>query len=230
LIREAKKLSKDEFYVCIPDIIENADIISAMNGPQETCFDLMDNPKHIKRLIGNVDDIYFEYFDRFYDEVKIGESMMYTAFEILGEGKTAKIQCDFAAMIGPEQFRDFIVPSLTKQCEKLDHTVFHLDGKDCVKHLDALMKIDRLEALQWTSGAGQPDGGNEKWYPVYDKVKDAGKAMHVGIWDGKFEDWVKTADKFIKRYGCAGVYFLFPEMSEEEAKILINKAENEWSL
>jgi 5-methyltetrahydrofolate--homocysteine methyltransferase len=228
VLKEARRLSEEQFYVCIPDIIENMDIISAMNGPEETCLDMMDNPGHVKRLVESVDNIYFEYFDRFYEELKIGTTMMYTAFEILGEGKTAKVQCDFNALIGPEQFVEFVVPSLTRQCDELDHSVFHLDGKDCIKHLDALMAIDSLQALQWTPGAGQPDGGNEKWYQVYDKVKDAGKAMHVGIYDGGYDDWVNTAGKFIKRYGCAGVYFLFPAMTQTQAEKLIYKAENEW--
>ena len=228
LLKEAKRLSNDEFYVCIPDIIENLDIISAMRGPQNTCYDLMDAPKHIKRLVESVDDVYFEYYDRFYEELKIGESIMYTAFEILGEGKTAKVQCDFCAMIGPEQFKEFVVPSLTKQCSQLNHSVYHLDGKECVKHLDALMDIEPLQGLQWTPGAGNPDSGHECWYPIYDKVKEAGKAMHVGIGDGNYDDWVNTADRFIKRYGCKGVYFLFPAMTPTQARALISKAETEW--
>ncbi|MCL2159578.1 MAG: trimethylamine corrinoid protein 2, partial [Oscillospiraceae bacterium] len=150
ILKEAKHRSNDEFFVCIPDIIENLDIISAMRGPQNTCYDLMDEPEAIKRLVESVDDVYFEYFDRFYEELKIDSSMMYTAFEILGEGKTAKVQCDFCAMIGPEQFKEFVVPSLTKQCRELNHSVYHLDGKECVKHLDALMGIESLQALQWT--------------------------------------------------------------------------------
>lgn len=228
ILKEAKRLSNDEFYVCIPDIVENIDIIAAMRGPEETCLDLMDEPQHIKRLIESVDNTYFKYYDTLYEELKIGSSIMYTAFQIIGEGKTAKVQCDFSALIGPEQFKEFIVPSLTKQCSQLNHSVYHLDGKDCIKHVDALMSIEPLQALQWTAGAGQPDGGNERWYPIYDKVKDAGKAMHVNIHDGQFEDWVNTADKFIKRYGCKGVYFLFPEMTLEQAQKLISKAEDEW--
>lgn len=221
-------MSEDKFYVCIPDIIENIDIIAAMRSPQDMCFDLMDSPDHVKRLIDSVDNIYFEYYNRFYEEVKIGASMMYTAFEILGEGKTAKVQCDFSALIGPEQFREFIVPSLTKQCDYLNHSVYHLDGKDCIKHVDALMSIESLQALQWTAGAGQPDGGNERWYPIYDKVRDAGKSMHISIYDGDYDDWVNTADRFIKRYGCKGIYFLFPTMTVGQAEKLTAKAENEW--
>ncbi|MCL1857948.1 MAG: trimethylamine corrinoid protein 2 [Oscillospiraceae bacterium] len=228
ILKEAKRLSNDEFYVCIPDLVENIDIISAMRGPQEICYDLMDYPDHIKRLIQSVEDIYFEYYDRLYEELKIGESIMYTGFQIIGEGKTAKVQCDFCALIGPEQFNEFVLPLLAKQCGLLRHSMYHLDGPDCIKHMDALMSINDLQAMQWVPSPGQPDCGNELWYPVYDKVKDAGKAMQVNIHNGGYEDWVNAADKFIKRYGCKGVYFLFPEMNSEQANRLIKKAENEW--
>ena len=58
------------------------------------------------------------------------------------------------------------MPSLQQQCQKLDYTLYHLDGPDAIKHLDALMEIEELDALQWTPGAGKPDGGDELWYPI----------------------------------------------------------------
>ncbi|MCL2546714.1 MAG: trimethylamine corrinoid protein 2 [Oscillospiraceae bacterium] len=229
LAAEAKRRSNDQFYVCMPDIVENIDIIAAMRGPEDMCFDLFDSPEHVKRLIDSADDIYFEYFDRFRDLLKIGDSMMYTAFDVLGEGKVAKVQCDFAALISPEHFCEFIVPSLTKQCNQLDHSIFHLDGKECIRHLDAIMGIESLQALQWTPNPGMPDGGNEYWHEqVYDKAKEAGKAMHVFIRDGGFDDWVKTADKFVRRYGCKGTYLLFPPMSMAEAMKLEEIALEKW--
>ena len=49
--------------------------------------------------------------------------------------------------------------------ERLDHSLYHLDGPDAIKHVPALMELEKLDALQWTCGAGQPDGACPRWYP-----------------------------------------------------------------
>ena len=213
----------------IPDLIENVDILSAMRGPQSFCFDLIDEPELMKQYIKQIDDLYFYYYDAMYDIIK-GEdgSSSFTAFNIWGPGKTAKIQCDFSALMSPGQFREFVQPSLRKQCKKLDCSLYHLDGPDAIKHLDALMEIDELDALQWTAGAGQPDGGSEKWYPIYDKVRDAGKSLWIPLYDGTAQDCMDNAEKLVKRYGCDGMYLIFPDMEEEEAQTLLLKAERGW--
>lgn len=229
LIRRAHEMADGDFLVNIPDIIENVDILSAMRGPQEFCFDLVDEPDLIKSYVEQVDELYFKYYDAMYDIIK-GEdgSSSFTAFQIWGPGKTAKIQCDFCALMSPGQFREFAQPSLRKQCQRLDHSLYHLDGPDAIKHLDALMEIEELDALQWTAGAAQPDGGSERWYPIYDKVREAGKCIWTMFYDGDVKDWVESADKLVRRYGPGGFYFLFPEMEESDALELIAKAEKDW--
>jgi 5-methyltetrahydrofolate--homocysteine methyltransferase len=229
LIKYAKELANDDFLVNIPDIIEGIDILAAMRGPQNLCYDLIDEPELIKDYIDQIDELYFRYYNSMYEIVKGDNgSSSYTAFAIWGPGKTAKIQCDFSAMISPKQFREFVQPSLKKQCQKLDYTLYHLDGPDAIKHLDALMEIEELDALQWTPGAGQPDGGDERWYPIYDRVKKANKSLWISLENGGLEDWIKKSDKLVRRYGSDGLYLLFPIMEEEEALRLIDKAERDW--
>lgn len=228
-MKRGKELAQDDFLVNIPDIIENLDILSAMRGAQNLCFDMMDQPELVKTYLNQLDEIYFKYYDNMYDIVKDKDGgSSYTIFSIWGPGKTAKIQCDFSAMISPDQFREFVLPSLRKQCQELDFSLYHLDGPDAIKHVEALMEIDELDALQWTAGAGQPDGGNERWYPIYDQVRDANKSLWIMFSDGNINDWIESAEKLVKRYGPEGLYFLFPVMEEENALYLIEKAEKDW--
>lgn len=229
LIRQAKALSRGDFLVNIPDLIENIDILAAMRGPQALCYDLMDRPRWAADFIGRLDDLYFSYYDAMYDAVRAPDgSSSYTAFQLWGPGKTAKVQCDFCALLSPDQFRQFVQPYLRQQCRSLDHSMYHLDGPDAIRHLPVLMEINELDALQWTAGAGQPDGANPKWYTIYDTVKKAGKSLWISIYDGGFSDWIDGAGRLVKRYGPEGLYLLFPVMSEEEAARLLETAEREW--
>jgi 5-methyltetrahydrofolate--homocysteine methyltransferase len=220
IAREALALADNDFYVTIPDIIENLDILSALRGPQNFCFDMIDEGEAVHKGVEIIDDLYFTYYDTLYNMVKSPEDIVsYTAFKILGKGKVAKVQCDFCAMISPAMFREFVQPSLRKQCQKLNHSLYHLDGPDAIKHVDALMEIKELDALQWTCGAGKPDGACERWYPIYDKVRDAGKGLWIQLYDGGPEDWAEGAKRLVKRYGKKGMYFLppvFPDRATAE--------------
>jgi 5-methyltetrahydrofolate--homocysteine methyltransferase len=217
---EAVTLAAEDFYVNIPDIIENLDILSALRGSQNLCYDIIDEPDMVRRGMEIIDNIYFRYYDRFYDLLKDDdESSSYTAFSVLGKGRVAKVQCDYSALISPELFREYVVPSLRRQCQNLDHSIYHLDGPDAIKHVPALMEIEELDALQWTCGAGKPDGGCEKWYPIYDQVRAAGKGLWIRLNDGAPSDWAECANRLVKRYGKRGMYFLFPQfVNLREAK------------
>lgn len=240
MAKRAVELSKGRFLVNIPDIIENIDIIAAMRGATNVCYDLLDSPEIIKKSIGQIDNIYFEYYNQFYDIVKDKDGgCSYTMFRIWGPGKTGKIQCDFSALMSPAQYKEFIIPSLRKQCEILDYSLYHLDGPDAIRHLEAVMELEELDALQWTPGAGNADGLNEKWFPIYDKAAAAGKQIWIKISDEgqptenemeKLSRWEREIEEILKRYGSRRIYLMFKEpMTQKQAKRLLELRETKWS-
>jgi 5-methyltetrahydrofolate--homocysteine methyltransferase len=231
LVKDIRALAGDDFYVGIPDLMENIDVLASLRGTQDTVFDMMDEPDEIRNRIAQVGKVYFEYYDRFYDLVKssIDGGSCYTVFQIWGEGRTAKLQCDFSALMSPQNFRDFIQEPLRLQASRLDNVLYHLDGPDAIKHVDALMEIEEIDALQWTSGDHGPDGALPEWDVIYDKVRQAGKSLWIRIYSGNFSDWIRGADRIVKKYGSRGLFLMFPGMSLEEAEKLLDHAEKKWS-
>lgn len=231
MIRRAVALSRGEFLVCIPDLIESVDILAALRGPQAFCYDLVDVPDLVHERLAQLDDLYFTYYDQMYDAAKTPDGgVAYTAFHIWGPGKTAKVQCDFAALMSPRQFDEFMVPSLAKQCAALDYSLYHLDGVDAIKHLDALMAIKDLDALQWTAGAGKPDNASECWDHIHDRVKKAGKSLWIATQHPSFEALLATGDRLVSRYGVEGLYLLlsWKGATEEQGLRLMDHAEKHW--
>lgn len=230
LAKDCRELAGDDFYVDMPDLMENIDVLASLRGAQDILFDLLDEPEKIGERIQEVTDIYYEYYDRFYDIIKDEEGgNAYTVFQIWGPGKTVKLQCDFSAMMSPEDFRKYIQPSLRRQSEKVDHVLYHLDGPAAIKHMDALMEIDGIDGLQWTSGDAGPDGTLPDWDVIYDKAIAAGKSIWVKVYSGEFEDWIKNVDRIVKKYGSHSLFLLFPEMSMEQAAYLLDYADKNWS-
>ena len=227
---QCRKLAGDDFFVDMPDLMENIDTLASLRGAQDTLYDLLDEPEAVAERIRQVDSLYYEYYDRFYDIIHDREGgNAYTVFQIWGPGRTVKLQCDFSAMMSPDDFRAYIQPSLDQQSRRADCVLYHLDGPDAIKHMDALMQIDGIDALQWTSGDAGPDGTLPDWDVIYDKAILAGKSIWVKVYSGQFEDWLRNVDRIVQKYGSHSLYLMFPEMSLEQAQRLIDYAEKNWS-
>ena len=230
LAKDCRALAKDDFYVDMPDLMENIDVLASLRGAQDTLFDLLDEPEKVGQRIQEVTDVYYDYYDRLYDVIKDKDGgNAYTVFQIWGPGRTVKLQCDFSAMMAPEDFRKYIQPSLRTQSENVDHVLYHLDGPAAIKHMDALMEIEGIDALQWTSGDAGPDGTLPDWDVIYDKAIAAGKSIWVKVYSGEFEDWIRNVDRIVKKYGSHSLFLLFPEMSMEQAVYLLDYADKNWS-
>lgn len=230
LTKKCREFAGDDFYVCVPDLMEGLDVLAALRGTFNMLYDVAEEPEEIQKRVKEVNDLYFTYYDRFYDLVKNDQDggSAYMVFQIWGPGKTAKIQCDFGAMISPEYYRQYALEGLRKQAKVLDNVVYHLDGPDNIRHLDAVLEIDEINAIQWVPGDSGPDGTLEKWDEIYDKVIGMGKSIWVKVYSGGFEDWVRNADRLVRKYGSSSIFLHFPEMSLEQAEILMDHAEKNW--
>ena len=186
IIRANVAASKGNYFVGCPDLIENFDTLAQLRGTQTLLTDLYDRPGWVKERIAEINQAYFEAYGRIYEMIAVAEpehakaGAVFGAFHLWAPGKVAKVQCDAAAMLSPGQFREFVAPALAAQCEWLDYPMFHLDGSDCIRHLDALLEIESLRAIQWTPQAGRPQTGSPQWFPLYKRVLDAGKSLQIG--------------------------------------------------
>jgi hypothetical protein len=123
-------------------------------------------------------------------------------------------------MISTDMFAEFVIPHLQDQCRRCDYSVYHLDGPAAMKHLDLLVQVPELNAIQWTAGASMPPGADPRWWePIWQKVYGAGKSAMV---NGPPE----MLEPFLKEFGQAGTLYTTSAESEAAARELLEKAEN----
>ena len=229
LVKQIRELVGDDVVVDMPDLMENIDVLSSMRGAQDLMMDTIEDPDEIRERVTQVTKAWKAYYDSFYDIVKDEDGgNAWSCFQLWAPGRFAKLQCDASAMISADAFREFVLDSLKEQTEHLDYVLYHLDGAGAIKHLDALMEIDGIDALQWTPGDTGPDGTCPDWDPIYDKVIAAGKAIWIKVYSGEPEDWIANMDRIVKKYGSSSVFFFLPEMSLEQAQKLISYADANW--
>lgn len=219
LCKEGVKEAAGRYWVGIPDLVENIDILASLRDAQTLMVDMVERPQWVHDSVMEINQVWFQVYDQIYDIVKDAEGgSAWGAFGIWGPGKTAKLQCDACAMFSPRMFRRFVSESLEEQCAFLDYAMFHLDGPECICHLDNLLAIEDLDAIEWTPGAAHPGGADERWHEMYQRILDAGKSVQVVQIEP--EEIVPLLDKF----GGAGMHILShcdtPQQLEQLAKDL----------
>ena len=207
------QLAAGKYLVGCPDLVENIDILAALRTPQNLMTDMIERPDWVEQKVTEINQVWFEVYQRIYDIIKLDDgSAAFGAFRLWSPGKTAKLQCDASAMFSAEMFRRFVVPRLTEQCEWLDYSMYHLDGTQALGHLDALLEIDALDAIEWTPQAGIERGGHPRWISLYQRILDAGKSVQIV---GATPDELLP---ILETLGGKGIYALTSFSSETEAE------------
>jgi hypothetical protein len=220
ILRQCVKLARGNYFVTCPDLIENLDVLSSLRGGQTLCLDLIERPEWVEQKIWEINEVWFAAYQRIYDLIKLEDgSSTFGAFYLWGPGKTAKVQCDSSAMVSPKMFRRFVVPALTAQCDWLDHSLYHLDGTQAMVHLDALLEIAPLDAVEWTPQAGIETGGNKRWYDLYRRILAAGKSVQVV--NAEPHELLPLLDAI----GHQGVYALIQINDQREADAILKSVE-----
>jgi hypothetical protein len=179
LLRKCKEKAAGRYYIGCPDLVEGLDVLASLKGSDNVMMDMIMDPDGTLEQLRAINDAYFQVFDQIYEIINEDKEMAFCYFSIWGPGKIAKIQCDLSIMISEEDFRTFSIPFLREQCNRLDYTLYHLDGVDAMRHVDALLELENLNAIQWTPGYGQPQGGNACWYELYEKILAGGKSVMI---------------------------------------------------
>lgn len=177
LLKACKRHSQGRYFTGCPDLIEGLDTLAGLKGTQPVLMDMLLRPEILEIQLQKINDIYFRVFDIIYDIIREDNEMAFCYFSIWGPGKVSKLQSDISGMIAEADFRRFVQPYIREQCRKIDYTLYHLDGVDAIRHLDAILEIEELNAVQWTPGEGQPQGGDRCWYNLYKKIRTRGKSV-----------------------------------------------------
>ena len=177
LLKACKAKANGHYFVGMPDLMEGLDVLAALKGTDRVLLDTVMQPEILEQQMQQINDIYFKVFDELYDIIREGDEMAFCYFSSWAPGKMSKLQSDISTMISQDDYRRFVQPFIREQCQKIDYTLYHLDGVGSMHHLPALLEIEELNAIQWTPGVGEPQGGSPKWYDLYKKILACGKSV-----------------------------------------------------
>ncbi len=171
------ELARGRYIVGMPDWHPGGDLVAALRNPQDLSIDLIEKPEQVKALLERLQPDYFKVYDLWYEKLSQSGQPITSWLELASCSKYYIPSNDFSALISVKMYREFFLPGIIDECRFLDRSIYHLDGPGALRHLDAILEIPELDAVQWVPGAGREGFAN--WVHIYRKIQAAGKGIIV---------------------------------------------------
>jgi hypothetical protein len=92
---------------------------------------------------------------------------------------TGGADCDLLPLISPKTFQKMFFPPLLDHMRSVDNIIYHLDGPSSLHHLDFLLTVPEINAIQWCPVPKNEDA--LEWVPLIRQVQEAGKSIVFNI-------------------------------------------------
>ena len=162
------------------DLHGGVDCAAAWRDPQELCLDVVTEPERATELIRLAAENFPSVYDRFHRPLAVAGQPSVTWMRIPTPGKMHIPSCDFAALISPAHFEEFILPGLQEEVRAMDYNIFHVDGRGVARNLDRILELPEVQAIQWVQGVGT-DRPIMQWVPLIKRIRAAGKSVVIDL-------------------------------------------------
>ncbi|MBI3923114.1 MAG: trimethylamine corrinoid protein 2, partial [Armatimonadetes bacterium] len=209
------EIGKGKFYTGLTDMHPGGDAVTAFRDPVRLNFDMLEATAEVKALLEIMNQAYFSVYDFYFDKLKAAGQAISTWAGIVSTKKWYVPSNDFSCMISKEMFDEVFLPGIIEECQFLEASIYHLDGPGALQHLESLLEIKELKAVQWVYGAGH--GRASDWMHVYKRCQGAGKGIQVGL-------AIEELDYFMENLKPEGVWISLSGVQDREhAEALIRK-------
>ena len=180
LTEKALTVAKGDFMVGYTDLHPGFDCVASWRDSQEICFDFIDEPEMVKQLLELSIHDFHAIYNEFDTVLKDAGQLSCTWMGIPSFGKMHIPSCDFAALISPDTFNEYGLPILQREVQGMTENIFHLDGPGVANHLDTILSVPEVGAIQWVQGYG-PERSVMQYVPMIQKIQNAGKSVVVDL-------------------------------------------------
>ena len=164
MTRLALERCPGRYLVGYTDLHPGIDCVAAWRDPQALCLDMIDRPAFVEKLAEKAIADFETIYNHFDAMLKAAGQLSVSWMGIPSRGRMHIPSCDFSALISPAFFRRFGLPILEREVQSMTHNIFHVDGEGVARHLDAILSVPEVHAVQWVQGVGD-DLPIMQWVP-----------------------------------------------------------------
>ena len=167
------------FITGMTDWHAGGDAIAAFRDPLNLAIDMIDHLPDVTRMLDRLEADYFKIYEIFYEKLRRAGLPITSWTALLHDGRYYIPSNDFSIMLSQQMFDEVFLPGIRREIQHYERSIYHLDGPGALRHLDSLLAIPELNAIQYVYGAGNE--GIHRWMWVYQKIQKAGKGIQVNL-------------------------------------------------
>ena len=212
--------SLGKYLVALEGAMTPTDELSFLRGPSQLAMDLLAHPDQVQETVGKL-VVAFKWFNGERFEIMHARERGTASLAMWAPGRYLHLHCDFSCMISVEHYRKFVMPEMEELTGWLDHSFYHLDGADAIRHVPALLELERLDGIQYRPAAAFDYLPPKHWLPLYKRIQQGGKLLQISVVREDVEWLLQELDP-------RGLFIVTGAPSIEAAKALLRDAER-WS-
>ncbi len=223
LTKALSENANGNYMVGVADLNSVSNAMSLMRGSEDLAVDLIADPEIVHQYREKMTDVWFYCQKKLFEITQTAQKGYTDWMGMYAPDLGVAAQCDFSTLISTDMFKEFFMQEIHRQCEEIPYPIYHLDGPDCIRHLDLLLGEEKLRAIQWQPGAGAPPCCDEQWLPMLKKIQDSGKGVYVFAKMHEVETLVKNLNP-----AQTFIYVTEYAENEQQAAELLSNVEK-WS-
>lgn len=191
-LKRLAELAAGLYSVAQPDNCGSIDMLAQLIGSDNLMMEMISEPDLVEKSIQGAVDTLIRSGDQFIDLLRptCDGGSCQGWLNLWSPGKMMQLQCDLSVMISPEMFERFVMPELEMTTAWLDHSIYHLDGCEQIRHLDMLLSLPKLNMIQWQPVEGQPPITD--FIHILQKIQKAGKGLLLFCWSHEVKQLVNA--------------------------------------
>ena len=198
------------------------DGLATIRGVDNLMLDLVTDPEGVHKALGEITACYRRIKELIGRELYADGIGFCNRYNMHSTGPMAVLQCDASCMISPQMYRQFVLPYTIEESKAAGRAVYHVDGEDAIKHVDSLLEVENVAAVQ-CKPLHRGDVASSAWLGVYDKIRNSERGLIVMTTDLATIDQVHAELRYNKVYFNWFKQSLVHDQGEEGALMEILK-------
>lgn len=177
LLDLAAEAAREQFLVCTPSLGGLSDVLTNLRSATEMCVDVALQPERIIAALNHLFPAWQRSFAELYHRI-VGAGAGLVHWHLLWSDVPYVVtECDLSFSISQSDFARICLPDIARCAASVGRSVFHLDGAGSTRHIDALLEVPEIQAIQYTPGAGSPSA--LAWSGMFKKIQAKGRSVLI---------------------------------------------------
>jgi hypothetical protein len=171
----------DRRYFVLPFWGNHAiDILAVVRGGQEFLMDVVLHPEWLRSALARMTGIFSEIYEELWQFIRVEAMGLEGSLDYCGcwtPGRALAFDADMAYGVSAAHFRELMLPPLVEWMGRIDNVIWHLDGKGNITHLETILGLSEVDAVQWVQGSGAEE--IIQWVPLIKRIQQGGKSVQL---------------------------------------------------